>query len=378
MPAEARSEVAEPFMREALHLAARGLGRTAPNPAVGAVVVRGGAIVGRGYHAAAGQRHAEVVALQAAGPLAKGADLYVTLEPCAHYGCTPPCTKAIIEAGIRRVVYAVADPDPRVAGKGESQLRDGGVVVESGLLKAQATELLEGYLKHRRTALPFATLKLACTLDGKVATAGGESRWITGQRARAYVHRLRDEHDAVMVGVGTVLADDPKLTTRRRGGRDALRIVVDSRGRTPPTAHVVAQESAAGCLIAVTGRAPRRRLEALRQAGAETLVLPARGGRVDLRELWKVLGGRGLLSVLVEGGPELAASALREGVIDKLALFLAPKVLFGNEALSAFGGRSAGRLAQAAELGIRRVRRLGPDLLIEAYVCSRDSSRKSA
>jgi len=378
MPAEARFEVAEPFMREALRLAARGLGRTAPDPAVGAVVVRGGAIVGRGYHVAAGQPHAEVVALQAAGPLAKGADLYVTLEPCAHHGRTPPCTRAIIEAGIRRVVYAVADPDPRVAGKGESQLREAGVAAESGLLEAQAAELLEGYLKHRRTGLPFGTLKLACTLDGKVGTAGGESRWITGERARAHVHRMRDEHDAVMVGVGTVLADDPKLTTRRRGGRDALRIVVDSRGRTPPTAHVIAQESAAGCLIAVTERAPGRRLDALRQAGAEVLVLPARGGRVDLHELWKALGGRGLLSVLIEGGPALAASALREGIIDKLALFVAPKVLFGNEALPVFGGRSVRRLAEAAELHIRRVRRIGPDLLIEAYVCSRDSSMKSA
>ncbi len=376
MASAARPELDRRFMREALRWAARGLGRTAPNPAVGAVVVRGDAVVGRGCYAGVGQPHAEVVALRAAGRSARGADLYVTLEPCAHFGRTPPCTGAIIEAGIRRVVYAVADPDPRVAGRGEAQLREAGVATECGVLEAQATELLEGYLKHRRTGLPWGTLKLACTLDGKVATANGESRWITGERARAHVHRMRDEHDAVMVGVGTVLADNPYLTTRRRGGRDALRIVVDSRGRTPAAAHVVAQASRAGCLIATTNRAGEGRLEALRRAGAEVLLLPSRGGRVDLRALWRALGERGLLTVLVEGGPELGASAIREGVIDKLALFVAPKVFFGNEALSLFGGRSARRPAEAAELKIRRVRRLGPDLLIEADLCSPDSSRK--
>jgi len=378
MPPRPLPEPEARFMREALRLAGRGMGRTAPNPAVGSVVVKGGAVIGRGYHAAAGKPHAEVVALDDAGRAAQGADLYVTLEPCAHTGRTPPCTNAIIAAGIGRVVYALADPDPRVAGKGDAQLRAAGLVTQHGLLEAQAAELLEGYLKHRRTGRPFGTLKLACTLDGKVATASGESQWITGPRARAQVHRLRDEHDAVMVGLGTVLADDPLLTTRRRGGRDALRVIVDSRGRTPPTANAVAEASPAGCLIATTEHAPQAQVEALRRAGAEVVALPSLDGRVDLLALWQALGDRGLLSVLVEGGPELAASALRAGVIDKLALFVAPKVFFGNKALPVFGGRSVRRPIDAAELEIRRVRRLGPDLLIEAYVCSPGSSQKSA
>ena len=360
------------FMRAALSLARRGVGRTAPNPPVGAVVVKAGVIIGRGYHRAAGLPHAEVEALAEAGRTATGADLYVTLEPCAHHGRTPPCTEAIVRAGIRRVVYAVGDPDPKVAGRGDAQLRDAGVTVERGLLAARAEELYEAYFKHRLTGTPFGVLKLACTLDGKVATAAGESRWITGEGARRHVHRLRNENDAVMVGVGTVLADDPQLTTRLRGGRDALRVIVDSRGRTPPVARAVAQGSRAGCLIATTDAAPPGKLDALRAAGAEVVTLPARDGRVDLAALWDMLGQRGLLSVLVEGGPELAAGAMEAGVVDKLLLFVAPRIIGGNEARAVFGGRGVERLADARRLDIRRLRRFGPDLLIEAYPCSRD------
>jgi diaminohydroxyphosphoribosylaminopyrimidine deaminase/5-amino-6-(5-phosphoribosylamino)uracil reductase len=359
-------------MRAALHLARRGVGRTAPNPPVGAVVVKEGVIIGRGYHHAAGLPHAEVEALTDAGNAASGADLYVTLEPCAHHGRTPPCTEAIIGAGIRRVVYAVADPDPKVAGRGDAQLREAGVAVERGLLAAQAEELYEAYVKHRLSGKPLGVLKLACTLDGKVATATGESRWVTGETARRHVHRLRNESDAVMVGVGTVLADDPQLTTRLRGGRDALRVLVDSRGRTPPTAQAVAGKSRAGCLVATTDAAPPESLAALRAAGAEVAILPAREGRVDLAALWELLGQRGLLSVLIEGGPELAAGALEVGVVDKLLLFVAPSIIGGNEARPVFGGRSVERLADARRLDIRRVRRFGPDLLIEASPCSRD------
>jgi diaminohydroxyphosphoribosylaminopyrimidine deaminase / 5-amino-6-(5-phosphoribosylamino)uracil reductase len=358
------------FMRVALRLARRGLGRTGPNPPVGAVVVGRGEVVGRGYHAAAGLPHAEAIALQQAGKRARGADVYVTLEPCAHQGRTPPCTGALIAAGVRRVLFAVGDPDRRVSGRGERQLREAGILTEKGLLEAEATELLGPYLKHRRTGLPWGTLKLACTLDGKAATADGESQWITGELARAYVHRMRDEHEAVMVGVGTVLADDPRLTTRRRGGRDALRVIVDSHGRTPPGAHVVGEQSRAGCLIATTERAAASRLDALRRAGAEVLVLPLREGRVDLHALWRALGERGLLSVLVEGGPELASGAIEARVIDSLTLLVAPKVLLGSEALTVLGGHSIARLADALQWTIRRVRRLGPDLMIEVRRCS--------
>ncbi|MBM3473569.1 MAG: bifunctional diaminohydroxyphosphoribosylaminopyrimidine deaminase/5-amino-6-(5-phosphoribosylamino)uracil reductase RibD [Armatimonadetes bacterium] len=359
-------------MRAALHLARRGVGRTAPNPPVGAVVVKEGAVIGRGYHRAAGLPHAEVEALAEAGDAATGADLYVTLEPCAHHGRTPPCTEAIIRAGIRRVIYAVADPDPKVAGRGDAQLQEAGVAVERGLLAAEAEDLYEAYYKHRLTGTPLGVLKLACTLDGKVATAAGESRWITGESARKHVHRLRNESDAVLVGVGTVLADDPQLTTRLRGGRDALRVIADSRGRTPPTARAVAGKSRAGCLIAMTNAAPPENLAALRAAGAEVVTLPAREGRVDLAALWRMLGERGLLSVLIEGGPELAAGAMEAGVVDKLLLFVAPSIIGGNEAPPVLGGRSVERLADARRLDIRRVRRFGPDLLIEACPCSRD------
>jgi diaminohydroxyphosphoribosylaminopyrimidine deaminase/5-amino-6-(5-phosphoribosylamino)uracil reductase len=360
------------FMRAALRLARRGVGRTAPNPPVGAAVVKKGIVIGQGYHRAAGLPHAEVEALADAGEAARGAELYVTLEPCAHHGRTPPCTEAIVRAGVRRVVYAVGDPDPKVAGKGDAQLREAGIAVECGLLAKQAEQLYEAYCKHRLTGVPLGVLKLACTLDGKVATASGESQWITGPRARRHVHRLRNEHDAVMVGIGTVLADDPALTTRMRGGRDALRVVVDSRGRTLPTAQVVGPESAAGCLIATTGAAPQERLDALRAVGAEVVVLPSCEGRVDLPALWALLGRRGLLSVLIEGGPELAAGALQAGVIDKLLLFLAPKIVGGSEAKPVIGGEGVARLADARELDIRRVRRFGADLLIEACPCSRD------
>ncbi|MBM3501091.1 MAG: bifunctional diaminohydroxyphosphoribosylaminopyrimidine deaminase/5-amino-6-(5-phosphoribosylamino)uracil reductase RibD, partial [Armatimonadetes bacterium] len=258
-------------MRAALALARRGVGRTAPNPPVGAVVVKRGALIGRGYHRAAGQPHAEVEALTDAGPAARGADLYVTLEPCAHHGRTPPCTDAILRAGVRRVCYAVGDPDPKVAGRGHAQLREAGLSVEAGRLARDARELYRAYFKHRLTGTPWGVLKLAGTLDGKVATASGESRWITGESARRHVHRLRNENDAILVGVGTVLADDPQLTTRLRGGRDALRVIIDSRGRTPPTARAVVQDSSAGCLIATTAAASRRRVEALRRAGAEVI-----------------------------------------------------------------------------------------------------------
>ncbi|MGQ9730601.1 MAG: bifunctional diaminohydroxyphosphoribosylaminopyrimidine deaminase/5-amino-6-(5-phosphoribosylamino)uracil reductase RibD [Candidatus Zipacnadales bacterium] len=360
------------FMRAAVRLARRALGRTAPNPPVGAVVVKDNLIVGAGFTQAPGGPHAEVTALREAGAAAQGATLYVTLEPCVHLGRTPPCTSAIIAAGIRRCIYAVGDPDPRVAGKGHRKLLEAGVEVETGLLARQALALYEGYFKQRRTGTPFGVLKLAATLDGKVATASGESRWLTGPRARAYVHRLRDENDAVLVGVRTVLVDDPQLTTRRRGGRDALRIVVDSVARTPPTARVVAQESTAGCLIATTQAAPKGRIEALRAAGAEVVVLPSEEDRVDLRALWEMLGQRGLLSVLIEGGPELAASAFRAGLVNKLLLFIAPKIIGGNEAPSVFGGKSVMRLVEAPQLDIRKVHQLGADLMVEAYPCLQD------
>ncbi len=363
----------EPHMRRALALAARGLGRTSPNPAVGAVVVRGDTVVGEGFHERAGAPHAERVALGIAGEAARGADLYVTLEPCCHHGRTPPCTEAIIEAGIARVFYACADPDPRASGDGHRQLEAAGVQVEAGLLRDEAERVNEAYLKHKRTGRPFVTLKLAMSLDGKIATRSGDARWITGEAARRRVHEMRNSSDAVMVGVGTVLADDPRLTTRGiEGGRDALRVICDSRARTPPDARVISQDSDAPCLVAVAEGAGAERVEALREAGPEVLVLPGQNGRVDLDALSLALGEREVMSVLLEGGGTLAWSALKSGMVDKVALFYAPMILGGDEAIPAVGGLGIERIADAFRLREMTVERVGDDLLVEGYLCSRD------
>jgi len=363
----------EAHMRRALALAARGLGRTSPNPAVGAVVVRRDVVVGEGHHERAGAPHAERVALGNAGQAARGADLYVTLEPCCHYGRTPPCTDAIIKAGIRRVIFASSDPDPRADGKGAQQLRAAGVEVVEGVLRGEADRLNEAYLKHKRTGRPFVTLKLAMSLDGKIATRAGDSRWVTGEAARRRVHEMRNTSDAVMVGVGTVLADDPRLTTRGiQGGRDAVRIVCDSRARTPPGAQIISQQSEAPCLVAVTEGADQERLERLSAAGAEVLVLPGTKGRVNLDALSLALGDRDIMSVLLEGGGALAWSALDAGILDKVALFYAPMIIGGEEAIASVGGEGVERISDAFRLQDVTFDRLGGDLLVEGYVCSQD------
>lgn len=359
----------ERLMRRALELAARGLGRTSPNPAVGAVVARGDVIVGEGFHRRAGEAHAEPIALAHAAGAARGADLYVTLEPCCHHGRTPPCTEAIIAAGIARVFYAMRDPDPRCAGGGEAALRAAGIAVENGLLRAEAECLLAPYMKHRRTGLPLVTLKLAMSLDGRIATRTGDSRWITSERARALVHLMRDRADAVMVGVGTVLADDPALTTRGvPDGRDALRVIADRGARTPPTAQVVAQDSAAGCLIAAAAGASPERVRALRAAGAEVLALPATESGVDLRALTMVLGARGVLSVLLEGGGTLAWGALAAGIVDRVALFYAPIIIGGADAVPGVAGLGVERVADALRLSEMTVTHVGPELLVEGAI----------
>lgn len=361
------------FMRRALDLAARGLGRTSPNPAVGAVVVVQGEIVGEGWHERAGCPHAEVVALAAAGPRARDATLYVTLEPCCHFGRTPPCTDAILAAGPRRVVYACPDCDERCAGQGAAALAARGLEVVCGPLGDEALRLNEAYFKHKRTGLPFVTLKLACSLDGKTATRTGESRWISGEQSRALVHELRDRSDAVMVGIGTVLRDDPRLDTRRvgGGGRNALRVVVDSRARTPLAARVLSAGSPGGCVIAVCHDAPPGRTAALRAAGAEVLSLPCAAPPqtgVDLAALMAELGRRAVMSVLLEGGATLAAGAVRAGVVDKVLLFVAPKLIGGAEAPGALGDLGVEALASAPALRFSRLERVGEDVLLEAYL----------
>ena len=306
----------EDYMREALRIARYAEGRTSPNPLVGAVIVRDGRIIAEGWHRKAGTPHAEIHALRMAGDLARGATLYVTLEPCSHYGRTGPCAKAVAEAGIARVVVAMQDPNPKVAGRGMEMLRAAGVEVCCGVLAAEAARLNEVFLHWITTGLPFVALKTAMTLDGKIATHTGDSQWITGEASRLRVHELRDRYDAILVGIGTVLHDDPSLTTRLpdRQGKHPLRIVLDSMARTPRTAKLLT-DGAAPTLIAVTARAPQERVAALRQAGAEVLVC-GEGPRVDARALLKARGEREMSSVFVEGGGRVNASLLAAGVVD--------------------------------------------------------------
>jgi len=350
-------------MRRALRLAARGRGRTSPNPMVGAVVVKRGRAAGEGYHRRAGGPHAEVWALSRAGGAAEGATLYVSLEPCCHQGRTPPCTEAVIESGVRRVVAAGVDPNPRVKGRGVRRLRRAGIEVTVGVLGEEARRLNAAYFKHVSTGLPLVSLKAAMSLDGKIATAAGESKWITGERARAVGRRLRGEHDAVLVGVETVIADDPQLTVRGGRGKDPLRVIADSKARTPTTARVLAGESAR-TIVATTRAASAERRRGLERAGAAVWVVRAQGGRVDLRALVRRLGEEMVQSVMIEGGGTLAASALAAGVVDRVYFFVSPRIIGGAEAKTPVEGKGVGRLAEAWRISSMKVRRVGDDLLI--------------
>ncbi|MEX1047067.1 MAG: bifunctional diaminohydroxyphosphoribosylaminopyrimidine deaminase/5-amino-6-(5-phosphoribosylamino)uracil reductase RibD [Actinomycetota bacterium] len=363
----------ETYMRRALELAELGRGLVSPNPLVGAVVVSGSEIVGEGYHEGAGKPHGEVIAIQAAGNRSRGATLYVTLEPCNHFGRTPPCTDAILSAGIARVVAAIPDPNPAVDGGGMAKLGEGGVEVVSDVLPIEATRQNESFLKFVSTGRPFVTLKLAATLDGKIAARDGSSTWITSDEARADVHRLRGASDAIVAGSGTVLADDPRLTVRDPDyrGTPALRVVADARGRVSNTAGVF--DGTAPTLVATTDASDADRRESWASKGADVVICrPGPDGGVDLVDLLAALGGRGIQSALLEGGSTLAFAAVREGIVDKLFLYLAPKLLGGSDAPGILGGKGFTTLQDAREVEITKVDRVGPDLRLEAYV-HRDS-----
>jgi diaminohydroxyphosphoribosylaminopyrimidine deaminase/5-amino-6-(5-phosphoribosylamino)uracil reductase len=350
----------ERFMRLALREARRGLGRTSPNPAVGAVLVKGGRVVGRGHHARAGSPHAEVMAISGAGVRARGADLYTTLEPCDHFGRTPPCSLAILDAGVRRVFSGSGDPNPRVNGRGIRRLRRAGVDVVTGVLREECDALNEPWFRFITTGRPHVTLKVAATMDGRIATATGDSRWVTGPEARAHVHRLRDGVDAVLVGSGTARADDPRLTARIPGGRgrDPVRVVLDSRLELPATLRLLRHRSTAPTLVAhVAGTPP-----GTPRRGVEYLRCRARGGRVDLRDLLSRLGKRGVTTLLVEGGAEVNRSFLEADLVDQLLVFVAPKIAGGG--LSWVGGQGTARMADALPVRDLRVRRMGRDLLL--------------
>ncbi|WP_049823078.1 bifunctional diaminohydroxyphosphoribosylaminopyrimidine deaminase/5-amino-6-(5-phosphoribosylamino)uracil reductase RibD [Thermobaculum terrenum] len=365
----------EEAMRRALELAESALGRTWPNPAVGAVVVRDGLVIGKGATQPPGGPHAEVVALAEAGEAARGAILYVTLEPCSHWGRTPPCTEAIIRAGVREVHAATLDPNPKVHGRGVAQLREAGIEVHLGLCEREATRINEGFFKRVRTGLPFVTLKYAMTLDGRIATRTGSSKWITGEEARTCAHRLRDRADAIMVGVGTVLADDPLLTTRLPpelcgygGPHHPLRVVVDSRGRTPARAAMLRRDTPGRTLVACTTLAPEDRRLAWQDAGAEVAVFAPEDGRVPLEALLRYLGDTGVNTALVEGGGTLHGALLDVGLADKIVAFVAPKLIGGEGAPAPVGGRGVADMASALELADVRVTQVGRDLLIEGYL----------
>ena len=353
-------------MEEALHLARRGMGATSPNPMVGAVVVSAGEIVGRGFHPRAGEPHAEIVALREARERARGSTLYVTLEPCVHWGRTPPCADAIIGAGVRRVVAAMPDPDGRVSGRGLRRLAEAGIETSVGVAEREARKLNEAYIKHRTVGLPLVTAKWAMTLDGRIATRTGESRWISGEASRALVHEVRAASDAVLVGIGTVLRDDPALTARTPDGRNPRRVILDSRLRLPLDARVLAQNGAP-VTVATTGRAAPHVRAALEARGVEVLVADGQAGRVDLGTLLRELGRRGVLSLLVEGGETVHGAFLDAGLIDKVMVFIGPRIV-GGPAPSPVGGAGVDALAQAWQIHQATVRQVDQDVLIEGYL----------
>lgn len=361
------------YMHMALELAAKARGRTSPNPMVGAVIVKDGEVIGKGFHVKAGSAHAEVVALADAGEAARGATVYVTLEPCCHYGRTGPCTEALLKAGVKRVVAAMQDPNPLVAGKGLAILKDRGVEVSWGVLEDEARKLNEVFIKYITTKLPFVVLKAATSLDGKIATTTGESKWITGVQAREQGHRLRDIYDAILVGVNTVLADDPSLTARlpEGRGRDPIRIIVDSSARTPTVARIFLQESAAYNIIATTESASPERKASLMATGADVIVVPGSGPTVDLAKLMEILGQREITSVLIEGGGQINGSALRSGIVDKVAWFIAPIIIGGDRAPGPVRGEGIEKLSSATKLYNIDIERLGQDLYITGYTSER-------
>lgn len=355
------------YMRRALQLAERGRGWTSPNPMVGAVIVRDGRILAEGWHARYGELHAERAALANATEDVRGATMYVTLEPCCHHGKQPPCTDAIIESGIARVVVGSPDPNPLVAGKGMAILREHGIAVEENVLREACDALNAVFLHYIREKQPFVVLKAAMTLDGKIATRTGASRWVTGEAARAHGHSLRHRYRAIMVGSGTVLADDPLLTCRIENGRDPLRVVCDSRLRTPLAAQIVQTAQEAPTLIA-TCETDSARIAPYENAGCRVWSLPERDGHVDLSALMQRLGAENIDSVLIEGGGTLAWAALEAGIVQKVYSYIAPKLFGGRDAKTPVEGEGVALPEECAQLSVTNISRLGADILIESEV----------
>ncbi len=360
------------YMEQALSLAKLALGQVSPNPAVGAVVVKNDIVVGQGYTQPPGSWHAEVVALKQAGKEAQGGVMYVTLEPCCHYGRTPPCAQAIIVAGIAEVHLAMLDANPLVSGRGKDELEREGIKVYLGEREDEAKRVNEAYTKFITTGMPFVTAKFAISLDGKIATRSGDSKWISGDEARKYVHNLRYTSDAIMAGVNTVLVDNPCLTARNCGGRGGtarkqpLRVIVDGKGRTPLTAQLFSEPGKT--LLALGKFVTPEEKATFAQVGAELLELPSEGGLVDLEKLLKALGERGITSVLVEGGGILLGSLFDSKLVDKVIAFIAPIIIGGGEAKTAVSGKGVNKVVDSLKLERVRLEKLGEDLMISGNV----------
>lgn len=356
------------YMKRALELAKLGQGWTNPNPMVGAVLVKDNRIIGEGYHEKCGQAHAEINALKNATESVKGATIYVSLEPCSHYGKTPPCAKAIIDSGIREVVLAMEDPNPLVAGKGIRMLQDQGIIVRSGILEAEARSLNEVFIKYIQRRRPFVVMKTAMSLDGKIACHTGDSKWISNEKSRNYVHELRAQLPAIMIGVGTVIADDPTLTCRRNvPSRQPIRIIVDSMLRTPDRAKILNDCAAPTWIATLKDSDPKRKSE-LREKGIRILETNPKNSRVDLRELMEILGQEEIDALLLEGGGTLNFSALKEGIVDKVISFVAPVLIGGKNALTSVEGDGFQSISESIRLENLKMQSFDDDWMLEGSV----------
>lgn len=357
-------------MRRALELAGKAAGRTSPNPMVGAVIVKNDRVIAEGYHRKAGRPHGEIEALRKAGKLTRGAQMFVNLEPCCHQGRTPPCTDAIVESGIKEVFVGMRDPNPLVAGKGIRQLKRAGITVHSGLLKSECRCLNEVFVKYIQTGKPFVTLKSALSLDGKIATSTGDSQWITGPEAREQVHRMRDQVDAILVGARTVLKDNPRLTTRlKKGkGRNPARVILDAKAEIPLKARVFHHANRERVVYVTTSKASAIRMNRLKDRGVKVNVISNKNSHISLIKLIELLGEMEIASVLLEGGSGITASALKEGIVDKVVLFLAPLIIGGESAPGVVGGPGIKSLKQALPIKNLMVTPVGADWMAEGYL----------
>ncbi len=361
-------------MKRAIELAQRGIGYTSPNPLVGAVIVKNGKIIGEGYHGYYGGPHAEINAFKNITEDVKDATMYVTLEPCSHFGKTPPCAEAIVKNGIHKVIIGMKDPNPIVAGRGIRILEENGIEVVCGILEDEVKKLNEIFIKYITKEIPFCILKTAMTLDGKISTATGDSKWITNEKSREYVHKLRHQVSAIMVGIGTVLTDNPRLTTRLKGdkSRNPIRVIVDTYCRIPLEVEVLKTDFDTKTIIATTEKADDTKLKVIRNKGVDIIITPLKNGRVDLDYLMKKLGERKIDSVLLEGGSTLNYSAIKEGLVDKVISFIAPKIIGGSTAKTPIGGEGIESIGKAISINNINIKRFHEDIMIEGYIGKED------